>query len=82
VLSEMDDAFLASLLNFAHDAIVAFTAADAEFETLEPTVNGPDAVKIRAVRVAMQQAAQPLLGLSCEFAREELKARLAAYFGS
>lgn len=61
VLSEMDDAFLAGLLKFAHEAIVAFNSANTLFERLESTASGLDVAQIRVVRAAMQQAAPPLL---------------------
>jgi hypothetical protein len=61
VLSEMDDAFLANLLRFAHEAIVAFNSANTLFASLESTASGLDVAEIRVIRVAMQQAAPPLL---------------------
>jgi hypothetical protein len=61
VLSEMDDAFLASLLKSAHEAIVAFNSANTLFESLESTASALDVAEIRIVRVAMQQAAPPFL---------------------
>jgi hypothetical protein len=63
VLSEVDDAYLAGLLKFAHEAIVAFTSANTLFERLESTVRDTDVAEIRVVRTAMQQAAPPLLAM-------------------
>jgi hypothetical protein len=63
VLSEMDDAYLANLLKFAHEAIVAFNSANTLFEKLESTVRDSDVAEIRVVRAAMQQAAPPLLAM-------------------
>jgi hypothetical protein len=61
--SEMDVAFLANLLKFAHQAIAAFSSANALLATLEPTVGGSDAEQIRSIRVAMRQAVPPLFAL-------------------
>jgi hypothetical protein len=55
VLSEMDDAFFANLL------IVTFNSANTLFGSLESTASALDVAEIRIVRVAMQQAAPPLL---------------------
>jgi hypothetical protein len=61
--SEMDVAFLRSLLEFAHQAIAAFSSANALLARLEPTVGGSDAEQIRAISVAMRQAVPPLFAL-------------------
>jgi hypothetical protein len=61
--SEMDVAFLGNVLKFAHQAIAAFSSANALLARLEPTVGGSDAEQIRAIRVAMRQAVPPLFAL-------------------
>jgi hypothetical protein len=61
--SEMDVAFLANLLRFTHQAIAAFSSANALLARLEPTVGGSDAEQIRAIRVAMREAVPPLFAL-------------------
>lgn len=61
--SEMDVAFLGNLLKFLHQAIAAFSSANALLARLEPTLGGPDAEKIGAIRVAMREAVPALFAL-------------------
>jgi hypothetical protein len=61
--SEVEVAFLASLLKLVHQAIAAFSSANALLATVEPTEGGSDAVKIRAISMAMRQAVPPLFAL-------------------